>query len=159
MELMRNFGHVSATEFGEVGINGKNSEVHAAMGLCNLEHVGAILERRAAQYRRYLKLLQPLPVTFQRIAPDTVYNHAYFPLVLESEAVLLGVIEELNLHSVFPRRYFYPSLSTLHYVRQGGTPVSDDIARRVLCLPMYHTLSDEEIDMIARLIARRIGRA
>ncbi|MFN7645736.1 MAG: DegT/DnrJ/EryC1/StrS family aminotransferase [Burkholderiales bacterium] len=158
MELMRNFGHTSATEFGEVGINGKNSEVHAAMGLCNLEHIGAILERRASQYRRYTELLQSLPVQFQRIAPNTVYNHAYFPVIFPSEATMLEVVAALNLHSVFPRRYFYPSLSTLHYVRQSGTPVADDIARRVLCLPMYHTLSGEEIDMIARLIARQLSR-
>jgi dTDP-4-amino-4,6-dideoxygalactose transaminase len=157
MALMRNFGHISASEFGCVGINGKNSEVHAAMGLCNLHYIDDILSVRRRIAARYDENLRPLPITRQQIAEDCVYNHAYYPVLFESEAILHRVVESLTLNNIFPRRYFYPSLSSLPYLkRTQDTPVCDEIARRVLCLPMYHSLSVEEIDMVCRLIHRTV---
>jgi len=156
MAMMRNFGHTSLTEFGGVGINGKNSEVHAAMGLCNLKHIQRILDVRRRLCERYTSHLEDLPVTFQEIAPDTQYNYAYFPVIFESETLLLKVLEQLNLNNVYPRRYFYPSLSELPYVNGQSAPIAEQISRRVLCLPLYHTLSDEEVDMICRFIKRAI---
>jgi dTDP-4-amino-4,6-dideoxygalactose transaminase len=158
LELMRNFGHTSATEFGDIGINGKNSELHAAMGLCNLRYIDAIIERRQTQYRRYLTLLKGLPIRTQKIHAEAGYNCSYFPVLFESEAVLHAVTSALNLHSVFPRRYFYPSLSTLPYLTSAPMPVAEDVSRRVLCLPMYHTLSDAEMDLVCRVISRSLGR-
>lgn len=152
---MRNFGHVSPTEFDGVGINGKNSEFHAAMGLCNLDHLDDILRSRATLSARYDHNLRGLNVTRPQVPEHSGYNNAYYPVVFESEALNLSVIETLNLHSVFPRRYFFPSLGSLNYVRSiKPTPVCDDIAGRVLCLPLYHSLSFEEVDMICRLIHR-----
>ena len=156
MAGMRNFGHLSATEFGEVGINGKNSEFHAAMGLCNLKYIEQILATRKELSRYYDAHLDGLPVTRQAIPAGCEYNHAYYPVVFESEAVLLKVLSVLNLHSIFPRRYFYPALSQLPYVSGQSAPLAEDLARRVLCLPLYHSLSSEEIDMICRLIKRTI---
>ena len=147
--LMRNFGHISPTTFGEVGINGKNSEFHAAMGLCNLRYIDAILQRRAELSRYYTQKLAGLPVSFPGITKGCGYNYAYYPVILESEAILLRTVEKLNFHNIFPRRYFYPSLASLPYVgAQGATPVCDDIAPRILCLPLFHDLTVEEIDMI-----------
>ncbi len=154
MAIMRNFGHISPYEFGEVGINGKNSEVHAAMGLCNLQYIDAILSNRAAIHARYVANLKALPIAFQKILSDTDYNHSYIPVLFESESMLLKVQEQLALNSVFTRRYFYPSLSKLPYVSGQCTPIAEDISRRVLCLPSYHTLSFEEVDMICRIVAR-----
>lgn len=154
MALLRNFGHASQTEFDGIGINGKNSEFHAAMGLCNLPHVPIILARRRTLSDRYRSNLDGSGVRFQRIEADTRYNHAYFPVIFPSEEVLEIAVATLNLHSVFPRRYFYPSLSTLDYVGTQHTPIADDISRRVLCLPLYHTLSLEEVDLVSRLIKR-----
>lgn len=156
MALLRNFGHISATEFGEVGINGKNSEMHAAMGLCILKYIQDILDVRHRLCERYIAHLEGLPVSFQEIAPETQYNHAYFPVVFENEAMLLKVLEQLNLNSVYPRRYFLPSLSELPYITGQSAPIAEDISRRVLCLPLYHTLSDEEVGMICRMIKRSI---
>src|SRR5207253_2856046 len=141
MAMMRNFGHSSLTDFGGVGINGKNSEVHAAMGLTNLKYVEEILKVRAELCNHYKLELSGLPVRFQKIADDTTYNNSYFPVIFESEAMLLRVMEALNLNNVYPRRYFYPSLSELPYVHDQRSPVSEDISRRILCLPLYHTLS------------------
>jgi dTDP-4-amino-4,6-dideoxygalactose transaminase len=152
MALLRNFGHTSPTSFEGIGINGKNSEFHAAMGLVNLKSIAAILDSRKVQYLKYLANFAGLPVQFQKITDETDYNHAYFPLILKDETTLLKIIELLNLHHIFPRRYFYPSLSQLNYVTGQSTPVSEDIAKRIICLPIYFGLSHEEIDMISRLV-------
>ena len=156
MAMMRNFGHLTATDFGDVGINGKNSEFHAAMGLCNLKHIDDILTVRGALSGRYMSNLEGAPVQFQKILPETDYNHAYFPVIFESETVLLKLVEQLNLNNIYPRRYFFPSLSNLPYVHDQTAPITEDIARRILCLPLYHTLAIEEVDMVCRLIKRSI---
>lgn len=154
---MRNFGHISPTEFHEIGINGKNSEFHAAMGLCNLNYIGDILRSRRELSERYDDFLKKLPVSRPQITEGSGYNYAYYPIIFDSEATLLRVVEALNVNSIFPRRYFFPSLSTLPYVRPGfDTPVANDISRRVLCLPLYHTLSGEEVDLVCRLIHRAL---
>lgn len=154
MAMMRNFGHTSLTEFGGVGINGKNSEMHAAMGLCNLKHIQRILETRRKLYERYVSQLEGLPLTFQEIAPGARYNYAYFPVIFESEPMLLKVSEQLNLNNVYPRRYFFPSLTELPYIHGQSAPICEDVSRRILCLPLYHTLSNAELDMICRFIKR-----
>lgn len=156
MAGMRNFGHASPTDFDEVGINGKNSELHAAMGLCNLKHIDSILQRRRDLSRRYDANLSGVAVRKPLTPKDCDYNHAYYPIILENEATLLSVVDSLNMNYIFPRRYFYPSLSSLPYVSAAEVPISEDICKRVLCLPLYHELSLEEIDMICRLINRTI---
>lgn len=156
LAMKRNFGHTSLTDFGGVGINGKNSEVHAAMGLTNLKYVEEILATRKSLCEYYKSNLTNLPIEFQRIAPDTSYNNAYFPIIFENETVLLRVLEELKLNNIYPRRYFYPSLSELPYVHGQSTPIAENISRRILCLPLYQNLAKEEIDMICRIIKRSI---
>ena len=156
MAEMRNFGHVSPTDFAEVGINGKNSEFHAAMGLCNLKYVDEILRVRKMLCNRYDLKLDGCPIARPQIATGCDYNHAYYPVIFKSEAELTSATKMLNLNNVFPRRYFYPSLSNLPYVEGRRAPIAEDICRRVLCLPLYHALSTEEVDMICRLIKRAI---
>ncbi len=154
MARLRNFGHTSPTTFNGVGINGKNSEFHAAMGLCNMKYLDKILAKRRSDSNYYKSVLKGLDVTYQQIQPDTLYNYSYFPVIFKSEAVLLKAMADLEAYHIYTRRYFYPSLSSLSYVTPQSTPVSDDISRRILCLPLYYTLSTEEIDMIARLLLR-----
>jgi dTDP-4-amino-4,6-dideoxygalactose transaminase len=154
MALLRNFGHESPVDFAGVGINGKSSELHAAMGLSVLPHVKTILEKYEQLSERYNRQLQNLEMDQQAIRENTTYNNAYYPVVFPSEDRLLRSIEELNKYGVFPRRYFYPSLDTLDYVGDQCCPVSRSVAQRVLCLPLYYSLSFEEIDLIARLLLR-----
>ena len=85
-----------------------------------------------------------------------VITYAYFPILFKSEAELLKVKSELEINWIYPRRYFYPSLSTLDYLNKQDTPLANDISKRILCLPMYHTLSNEEQDLISRIIIRTL---
>lgn len=157
MAEMRNFGHSSLTTFAGLGINGKNSEFHAAMGLCNLPHVDSIIVDRRRVAERYKTSLSGAAVRYQKLAEGLEYNHAYFPVVFDSESALLQVQQTLNLHNVVPRRYFYPSLNELPYIAKQPCPVSEDLSRRIMCLPLYPGLADVEIDMICRLLKRALN--
>jgi dTDP-4-amino-4,6-dideoxygalactose transaminase len=154
MSLFRSFGHTSATSFEGIGINGKNSEFHAAMGLANLSHVPQIIARRKKLSALYDKWLQGMACTVPEKTEGVKYNYAYYPILLASEEELLRVVKILNRAEIYPRRYFYPSLSKLDYVQSQPTPVADDVALRVLCLPLYHELSSEEVELVCRLILR-----
>ena len=133
-------------------INGKNSEFHAAMGLCNLEHIDAVLDRRKKQYAYYIEKLDASKFSFQRITENCSYNYAYFPMLLKTNEELLGLLDLLNSKEIYPRRYFYPSLNSLDYVEDVHLPVSESVAERVICLPLYHDYTREEQDSVIELI-------
>jgi dTDP-4-amino-4,6-dideoxygalactose transaminase len=155
MAYLRNFGHDGPDRFAELGINGKNSEFHAAMGLVNLRYVDAIISERkklCLYYDRFLKIFKGRkPV----LPSNSVYNYAYYPVIFDTEEMLLKVQDTLTKNWIYPRRYFYPSLESLPYLHtKASCSVAESISRRVLCLPLYDTLTTEEIDMIFRLILR-----
>jgi dTDP-4-amino-4,6-dideoxygalactose transaminase len=154
MAKMRNFGHHGEGVFDGVGINGKNSEFHAAMGLCNLRYADYILARRKQQYIYYKEKLKALADQWQRLTDEQGYNYTYCPILFESEQQLLKTRKALEDEKIYPRRYFHPSLSELPYVQSQPVPVADDIASRALCLPLFHELSKEIQDMICRIILR-----
>ena len=151
---MRNLGHDGPGQFNGVGINGKCSELHAAMGLSVLKHHKEILQDRKKKYRRYLDGLSGESVSFQRLNPDAESNYSYFPILLESENILLEVMAQLEGHRIGTRRYFYPGLNELEYVRKQQMSVCDSIAQRILCLPLYFDLSEEEQLLIIRIVKR-----
>lgn len=151
--LLKSFGHIG-DEYFSLGINGKNSEFHAAMGLCNLPRIHEFINARKNVFDLYKSLLKNLPIQFPYSNDNSLeYNYAYFPVVLESEAQMLRIKDILAAHSVNTRRYFYPSLNNLPYVDSKPCPISEDISKRVLCLPFYQELSEEIVLLIARLIA------
>lgn len=154
MAFIRNFGFNGPENFEELGINGKNSEFHAAMGLTNLKYIDDILKQRREASHYYDSRLMLLKHTKIMLKEEAEFNYAYYPIILEDEKMLLECFRELNAHSIFPRRYFYPSLSTLKYVSPSDTPVCDDIAKRVLCLPLYYDLEKADIDLICRVLVR-----
>ncbi len=157
MVFLRNFGHNGPENFESVGINAKNSEMHAAMGLCNLNYIEQILNKRKEQYHHYKDLLQGKGLQFQKIEGETnKYNYAYFPMVFENEAQLLKIKNALEMQRISPRRYFYPSLNTLNYIEQQEMPISERISKRILCLPVYHTMSKEVQDLIIRIVIRTL---
>ncbi|MBR9859431.1 DegT/DnrJ/EryC1/StrS family aminotransferase [bacterium] len=155
MAYMRNFGHDGPEKFAGVGINGKNSEFHAAMGILNLNYVDEILLQRKLLSQNYDTLLNKIKSFKPEITSNAETNYSYYPMVFESEDQALEVKTALEKSEIFPRRYFYPSLSSLNYTA-GSTPVSDDIASRILCLPLYHDLSIEEQEIVSRIILRTL---
>ncbi|MDU0370362.1 DegT/DnrJ/EryC1/StrS family aminotransferase [Hymenobacter endophyticus] len=153
ISYMRNFGHNGPEAFWGVGVNGKSSEFHAAMGLCVLPRVDELIRRRRELSERYDALLAGTGVRRPQLQEHTTrYNYSYYPTVMPSEQALLAVRDALNAADIIPRRYFYPSLNTLEYTGQQSAPVSEDISTRALCLPLYYELLDEEVDTICRVI-------
>jgi dTDP-4-amino-4,6-dideoxygalactose transaminase len=154
LSRMRNFGHDGPERFDGIGVNGKNSEFHALMGVINLRYIDEIMAKRQHQSALYddkLKNLDSQPI---KILPKTERNYAYYPVLFQSEAALLKAVNTLNQHWIYPRRYFYPSLNKLDYIINQSCPVCEDISPRILCLPVYHDLTDEEIVFISRLLMR-----
>ncbi|UFK97091.1 DegT/DnrJ/EryC1/StrS family aminotransferase [Kaistella faecalis] len=155
LAYMRNFGFDGPESFAELGINGKNSEYHAAMGLANLKYLDVIHQKRKELTERYDEKLKNLKARRPIWHAASENNFAYYPLVFDSEEMMLQCIELLKLNEIFTRRYFYPSLATsLPYVKPQDLPLTDDISRRVLCLPLYYDLTLEEVDLICRLVLR-----
>ena len=156
LSLMRNFGHSGPETFDGVGINGKNSEFHAAMGIVNLRYIGAILEKRRSQCEAYTNLLS----NSQLVLPDgknSGWNCAYFPVVFENESQCLKIKIALEKAEIFPRRYFYPSLDGVNNWSADSCVNSRETASRILCLPLYHDLSFEEMEIIVRIIKRTLN--
>jgi dTDP-4-amino-4,6-dideoxygalactose transaminase len=154
MAFKRNFGHHGPNDFWSVGINGKNSEFHAAMGLCNLRFADALIERRRELSQLYDQRLRKLAITRPEVRDIVDYNYAYYPIIYPSEDLLLKAKQLLETNWIYPRRYFHPVLSQLKFVKKKHMPVAEDIARRVLCLPLYHDLTSDELDFVARILLR-----
>lgn len=157
LSYLRNFGHDGPESFVEIGINAKNSEFHAAMGLCNLKYIDSILSKRKLQSEQYNQLLLNAPIHKPKIMLDAIYNHAYYPIIFESEGTLLKVVSQFNNHLIYPRRYFYPSLNTIQIYGNQHLPCSESTSKRVLCLPLYSELTHEEIHYIFRILARTLN--
>lgn len=159
IEKMCNFGIVGPEEISELGINAKINEFEAAMGLCVLENINENIELRENVFFRYLESFTDVSGVKLQLWSDVNCNrnYAYFPLVFESEEVLLKVISILNYRNVYPRRYFYPSLDRLPYVQSEYMEVSNFIAQRIICLPIYESLSIEEQMMIINSVLEVIG--
>ena len=147
---LHNFGHMGKEAFQGEGINGKISELQAAMGLAVFPYMDQILRRREEIVNLYKKEL----VSFKtiRIREGTAWNYSYFPLIFNSEEQLKTVTNALNEAEIYPRRYFYPSLNKLPYVEAGHCMVSEEVARQILCLPLYHDLKSEEVVKICSII-------
>jgi dTDP-4-amino-4,6-dideoxygalactose transaminase len=125
------------------------------MGLVNLEYIEAIHRDRKAITERYDERLRGLKARKPVWHKQSANNFAYYPLVFDNEALMLKCMENLKQHEIFTRRYFYPSLaSTLPYLPNRKLEITDDISRKVLCLPLFHDLTLEEVDLICRLILR-----
>ena len=151
--LYRQFGHMG-DEYYSIGINAKNSEMHAAMGLCNLKYIDQIRDSRKKQWLFYHSLLKDTNLGFLQVKDDVKYNYAYFPIVFLNESDLLNAIGALNENAIIPRRYFYPALNKLPYLTYQTCPIAESIAKRVLCLPLFHDLLDEEQEMITNIILK-----
>lgn len=148
MTLYRQFGHVGDDHFS-IGINGKSSEFHAAMGLCLLPRLSEFIDDRKKTSERYDFLLQSLSLQKPQALSETIYNYSYYPVVFDSETQLLKVRSFLQDNNVNTRRYFFPSLNDLPQYKGESCPVSESISKRVLALPLYYQMDDKDIVLIA----------
>lgn len=158
LSLARAFGHINDTHYS-LGINGKMSELHAAMGLSLLPGTAEEITRRGEVRMLYDAALKGLPLQRPAICEGLDWNSAYYPVLLPDEDSRLRVEQALKEHGIHPRRYFYPALNTLPYLKEKwriSCPVAEDAARRVLCLPMYGELPEEHIKRIAQCVQKSL---
>jgi dTDP-4-amino-4,6-dideoxygalactose transaminase len=147
-----NFGHNGSLDFFGLGINGKISELQAAMGLAIFPYITSILESRKDIVKYYDDNLSIINLQKIKIREDADWNYSYYPVIFESEKVLLCAENALNQKEIFPRRYFSPSLNTLTYVLKNKNPISEFVSERILCFPLFKDLSIENLQLIVSLI-------
>lgn len=152
VRLMINFGISSPTSIDSVGTNAKMNEFEAAMGLCVLDEIDTIRQRREDIWQVYTNELSNI-VEMQQWNEHGKNNCAYAPILFESEEQLLRIEAKLKENDILPRRYFYPSLDTLAYLNSKQVcKHSRDIASRILCLPIYPTLKLDDVQKIINIM-------
>lgn len=156
MFYSHNFGHNGPLDFHGLGVNGKISELSAAMGLAVLPYIDEIIKSRIDVVGFYTEHLDFAKLRTIKIRENTTWNYSYYPILLESESKLLEVQKALNASEIFPRRYFYPSLNTIDFTKGQFMPISEDVASRVMCLPLYAGLTEEELEQITKIINQNI---
>lgn len=155
LKLIRSFGHCY-DDYYLVGINGKNSELHAAMGLSVLKYIDDIVDKRRELSGLYDTIISWTNISKQKIDPEVEYNYGYYPVLLPNDAVRQELMECMMNKGIYPRRYFYPSLNNLKFLcKNDRCKVSENIASRILCLPLYYDIPTSAIETIARLINTR----
>lgn len=147
-----NFGHEGPEKIQGLGINAKMSELQAALGLAVLPHIGTILENRQTVAETYNQNLDFSNLKGLKIREGTQWNYGYYPVICKSEEALLEIRQRLNREDIFPRRYFYPSLNTLPYIRRAECPVSESIANTIMCLPIYASLEEDTVLQICKIV-------
>ena len=164
VDYLKNFGFAGETEVVAPGINSKVDEVRAAYGILNLRQVDAAIEARHQVAIKYREALRPVEgITFMDDMPGVKHNYSYFPLFVDAEKYGMTrdeLYEKMKAHNVLGRRYFYPLISTFttykgyESANPRNLPKAHKMADSVICLPMHHELSAEDIDRVLELIVR-----
>lgn len=157
LKRIRFFGHSDNKDIIEDGFNGKMTEVHAALGLANLKYLDEVLSDRKEKYKHYLECLDSTKgISFQDLRKGNT-NYSYFPVVFKKESILMEIVDALNRKNIFPRRYFYPSLNTYKkIVAYKSMRISEDISKRILCLPLFWKISLKDIELISKIISDKL---
>ena len=162
IDHLKNFGITDEVTVCELGINGKMSEINAAFGLLELKYVDDAIERRGEIDKRYRELFSKTPgIECLAWPPSLTPNFSYFPILVSAAYPLTRdeLYEKLRQQGIYTRRYFYPLISQfpmysgIASAAPQNLPVATDIASRVLCLPIYPNLSDDDVQAIAGLIS------
>lgn len=164
IDYLKNFGFAGETRVVAPGINAKMNEVEAAFGLLQLQYIDGALASRARIAQRYVEALKDIPgVTFFEAQGRFDWNNAYFPVLIDSNYPISrdGLYDALKAENVYSRRYFYPLISSFAMYRHlpsaapDKLPVANDIAEKILCLPIYPDLTEDDqhrvIDIIQRI--------
>ncbi len=143
-----NFGHNGPIAFYGLGINAKISELQGAMGLAVFNHLDTIFEERKKVCDFYNENLDFNKLQTIKLRANTNWNYSYYPILFETEQKLIETIAKLNHLNIFPRRYFYPSLNNIPYVENVSMPISEEIASKIICLPLYVGLNENDLKLI-----------
>lgn len=164
IDYLKNFGFASETEVVAPGINSKVDEVRAAYGLLNLKQVDHAINSRRKVAIRYRDELQGIKgITFFNDIPGVRHNYSYFPIFINAEEYGMTRDElyfKMKEYNVFGRRYFYPLISTFSTYRgldsanPDNLPVATQMSNNVICLPMHHALSENEVEYILQIIKK-----
>ena len=164
IDYLKNFGFAGETEVVAPGINSKVDEVRAAYGLLNLKQVDAAIEARHQVAIKYRKALREVPgIRFFDDMPGVRHNYSYFPIFINEAEYGKSrdqLYFEMKTQGVLGRRYFFPLISNFSTYRglpsaaPENLPVATRIANEVICLPMHHLLSDDDINRILELVVR-----
>lgn len=164
IDYLKNFGFASETEVVAPGINSKVDEVRAAYGLLNLKQVDHAINSRRKVAIRYRDELQGVKgITFFNDIPGVRHNYSYFPIFINAEEYGMTRDElyfKMKEYNVFGRRYFYPLISTFSTYRgldsanPDNLPVATQMSNNVICLPMHHALSENEVEYILQIIKK-----
>ena len=164
IDYLKNFGFAGETEVVGPGINSKMDEVRAAYGLLNLKQVDQAIEARhrvAIKYREALKGVEG--ITFFEDMPGVKHNYSYFPIFVNAEKYGMTRDElyfKMKENNVWGRRYFYPLISEFSTYRglesaaPENLPNAHKMANSVICLPMHHALSDEDVQRVLDYIVK-----
>lgn len=162
IDHLKNFGFVDETTVVASGINGKMSEINAAFGLLQLQHIDEALARRAQIDAMYRERLRDIPgIRCMQKAGEKVANHSYFPILVGPEFPISrdALYQKFRDHDIYARRYFYPLISDfpiyrgLPSARRENLPIAHAAAQQVLCLPIFPALTDGMLERIVGLIA------
>lgn len=157
IDRLRNFGIVNETTIDDISLNGKLSEVHAALGLLQLKTIDNTLQARQnidEIYRQALEGIEGIDCLARpKLDQD---NYSYFPVIISKPYPLSRneLFEKLKQHQIFARKYFYPLMTelTVYQAFYTETPKAKKLSEQVLCLPMYPTLSMDECKYISNII-------
>lgn len=164
IDYLKNFGFVGETEVIAPGINSKVDEVRAAYGILNLRQVDAAIEARhqvAIKYRDALRNVDG--ITFMEDMEDVKHNYSYFPIFIDADKYGMTRDElyfKMKEQNVLGRRYFYPLISEFSTYRglpsasKENLPNAHKMADSVICLPMHHTLAEEDVLRILNIIVK-----
>ena len=158
IDYLKNFGFAGETEVVAPGINSKMDEVRAAYGLLNLKQVDAAIEKRHKIAVKYRETLRSVPgIRFFDDMVGVRHNYSYFPIFINEEEYGMArddLYFKMKADGVLSRRYFYPLISTFSTYRglpsasPENLPIATRIANEVICLPMHHTLTDDDIKRV-----------
>ena len=158
IDRLKNFGFVGVGRVEGVGTNAKMSELHAAMGLCQLKQIDTLIEKRKQVFNRYRVGLGGANVELLDHSSCTRYNFSYMPILCKSRenGVVENLLTELRRIKVVGRRYFYPLVTSFEAYSwsRDWIPNARDVAERVVCLPIYPTLEHEAVDRICDVVRR-----
>ena len=165
IDSLKNFGYTSEIYITETGINGKLDEIRSAYGLLNLKNIDKAIAHRKYVAEYYRNALKNIPgISFFKEQSNVIYNYSYFPIFVDSSKYWLsrdGLFSKLRDNGILSRRYFYPLITNfapyenIPSAVKENLPIANRMADTVLCLPIHHLISDNDLKRIVNLILNK----